>query len=40
MKVNLEDNWENTGVKLSYKSYSVLANERGIIDEAFDKMYE
>ncbi len=40
MKVNLEDNWENIDVKLSYKSYFVSINKRGIINEAFDKIHE
>ncbi len=40
MKINLEDNWENTDVKLNYKSYSVSVNKRDIINEIFDKIYE
>ncbi len=37
MKVNFKNNWKNTGIKLSYKSYSVPINKRDIINEAFSK---
>jgi hypothetical protein len=39
MKINLRDDWEQTGAKLSYKLYFISLNERAIVDEIFDKMY-